>query len=65
MAAMNTKLALIPALLLLSAIAVYAFGVSCPLCNASMIWTGQTQFEYGKMLKQYRCPAGHTFWMVD
>lgn len=65
MAAMKTQLALIPALLLLTALAVYAFGPQCPLCNGSMMWTGKTQFEYGKMLKQYRCPAGHIFWMVD
>ena len=62
---MKTKLALIPFLLILTALAVYAFGQQCQLCNGSMIWTGKVQTEWGKMLKEYRCPAGHTFWMVD
>lgn len=65
MTAMKTKLALVPAILFLTAIAVYAFGVFCPLCNAGMMWTGQAQFDYDKILKKYRCPAGQTFWMVD
>jgi hypothetical protein len=64
-AAMKTKLALIPVLLILTTIAVYAFGKQCPLCNSGMIWTGKTQYEWGKAIKQYRCPAGHTFWMVN
>jgi Zn-finger nucleic acid-binding protein len=33
--------------------------VTCPLCGGSMYFTGRTKIEWGRMLKIYRCPAGH------
>ena len=37
-------------------------GHSCPSCGMSMIWTGNTTTEWGKILQEYRCPAGHEYW---
>jgi hypothetical protein len=42
-----------------------AFGdITCPIDNMSMLWTGKTTFEMGKMLQLYKCPMGHTTWVV-
>ena len=43
----------------------YAMNVICPIDNFSMMWTGQTQTEWGKMLYQYKCPGGHITWVVQ
>ncbi len=29
----------------------------------NMYFTGQTQVEWGKLQKLYRCPASHAFWV--
>jgi hypothetical protein len=43
-----------------------AFGsVTCPLDDMMMIWTGQTRSAWGKLLYEYRCPAGHASWVVQ
>ena len=34
----------------------------CPLCSGIMMWTGESKTEWGKLLKEYKCPAGHTEW---
>ena len=47
------------------AAAAYAALVTCPIDNMNMIFTGQTTTEMGKMLFQYRCPVGHTAWVVQ
>jgi len=38
---------------------------TCPLCGGTMIWTGNTQTEWGKMTYEMKCPIGHTSWEVD
>jgi hypothetical protein len=35
----------------------------CPSCSMSMFWTGETKTEWGKILKLYKCPAGHAYWI--
>lgn len=32
---------------------------SCPVCDMSVYWTGDTRTEWGKMQKIYKCPSGH------
>jgi hypothetical protein len=44
--------------------AVYA-SVTCPIDNMSMYFTGNTTTEMGKLLKEYKCPNGHTNWVVN
>ena len=34
----------------------------CPICNGTMMWTGKTKTEWGKLLKEYKCPVGHIEW---
>lgn len=43
----------------------FAGDVTCPIDNSSMYFTGETRVEMGKLLKKYRCPMGHTAWIVD
>ena len=40
-------------------------GHNCPSCNMGMYFTGTTQVEWGKLMKLYRCPAGHEYWYND
>ena len=52
----------IPLLIIfISATTAYA-NHACPSCGMSMIWTGNTATEWGKILKEYQCPAGHEYW---
>jgi len=44
---------------------IFAFGVYCPVCNGYMTWTGKTQIEWGKMLKEYKCLNNHCSWIVQ
>lgn len=47
------------------ATAAHAQSVNCPIDNYIMYFTGQTRTEMGKMLFQYKCPQGHTTWVVQ
>lgn len=47
-----------------AATAAYAAVVDCPIDGMSMRFTGNTQIEMGKLLKEYKCPHGHTTWVV-
>lgn len=42
-----------------------AASVTCPIDNTGMIFTGKTRVEMGKLLHEYRCPVGHTTWVVQ
>lgn len=42
-----------------------AASVTCPIDNMSMIFTGKTRVEMGKMLYEYKCPTGHVTWIVQ
>ncbi len=46
------------------AAAAYAASVNCPIDKMSMYFTGTTTTEMGKLLYQYKCPNGHTTWVV-
>ncbi len=46
-------------------IAAYAQNYICQLDNTSMYFTGNTKLEWGKLLKEYKCPNGHTAWVVS
>ena len=35
----------------------------CPSCGMSMIWTGETKFDWGQLFKLYQCPAQHSWWI--
>jgi hypothetical protein len=37
----------------------------CPLCSSTMIWTGKTQTEWGKLVYEMKCSSGHISWEVD
>lgn len=47
-------------------VAAFAFAVprnhKCPICSGTMMWTGETATEWGKLLKEYKCPVGHVEW---
>lgn len=34
----------------------------CQYDGNAMIWTGKTKIEWGKLLKEYKCPIGHIEW---
>lgn len=38
-------------------------GQDCPTCGGSMYFTGETQVEWGKLQKLYKCPSGHGWWV--
>ena len=39
--------------------------LKCPICNGTMMWTGETATEWGKLTYQMKCPVGHISWEVD
>ena len=41
-----------------------AYSQDCPSCGFSMMWTGKTQIEWGKILRLYKCTAGHLYWQT-
>lgn len=43
---------------------VLAQTVTCPIDKLSMMFTGTTKVEMGKMLYEHRCANGHTTWVV-
>jgi hypothetical protein len=43
----------------------YATGVSCPIDEQNMYFTGKTKTEMGKMLYEYKCSSGHIAWVVQ
>lgn len=47
--------------------AAIAYGtVTCPLHDMEMWATGRIQFSsWGKQMSEYRCPMGHTSWIVE
>ena len=51
------------ALLLIAAAAASA--IDCPSCGSRMFFTGQTDLEWGKLIRLYRCPAGHEYWVTS
>lgn len=53
------------AALTLVAGACLAFGLNCSIDNTSLTFTGKTKSEFGKLLKEYRCVRGHTYWIAD
>jgi len=38
---------------------------ACPIDGGGMYFTGQTKTVSGKLLYQYKCPQGHTTWVVQ
>ena len=59
----RSKLLISSAFIALAAIA-YAATVTCPIDKGGMYFTGKTTTEMGKLLYQYKCPNGHTTWVV-
>ena len=59
------KSILIIVIVMIVSVIVFAQTYRCQYDNNSMIWTGKTKTEYGKLTKEYRCPAGHFYWVVD
>lgn len=43
----------------------FAESHNCQYDKFSMIWTGQTKVEWGKIAKEYQCILGHSFWIVE
>lgn len=37
----------------------------CPVCSSMLVWTGRTKMESAKLLKIYKCAAGHECVGVD
>jgi hypothetical protein len=37
----------------------------CQYDNLPLLWTGKTDIEWGKLVKEYECAAGHTYWLTD
>jgi hypothetical protein len=43
-------------------IASSAYAMNCPVDRSSMYFTGNVQIMSGVLMKEYRCPQGHTAW---
>lgn len=43
--------------------AAFAQNYLCVVDDTPMMWTGRTQADSGKLLKEYRCLRGHTTWV--
>ena len=57
------KILIITLVLLLVTVSIaFAWGKECPVCEGNMYRTGQSTVEYGKILYEYRCVLGHTYW---
>jgi opacity protein-like surface antigen len=41
-----------------------AYAMTCQLCNGRLWFTGNTRVEYGKLLYEYECASGHSYWVV-
>lgn len=39
--------------------------VICALDNYFMTWTGKRMIQNGRSLHEYKCPAGHTKWVIQ
>ena len=39
--------------------------VKCQYDGFTMYFTGKTKTEWGKLLKEYKCPSGHTVWVTE
>jgi hypothetical protein len=37
----------------------------CQYDSNSLMWTGKTKTEYGKILKEYKCVTGHIYWLTN
>ena len=63
------KKKLVVSIVLLAIAALIAFAVpnnkKCALCNNTMIWTGKSKTEWGKLVYEMKCPIGHISWEVD
>jgi transposase-like protein len=45
-------------------ISLNSFGQEkCPSCNSSMIFTGESKTENGRLFYNYKCPSSHTWWI--
>ena len=55
----------IAATLVCVAAGAFAVSATCPIDNLSMMWTGKTRVEMGKMLYEVKCVQGHTSWVVQ
>ena len=49
----------------LLAMSATAYAYTCQYDNLQLYFTGQTKVEWGKIVKLYKCPAGHAYWIVD
>lgn len=43
----------------------FSRGTKCPSDNMLMHFNGKTAVEWGKLMKQYSCPAGHRYWYAS
>ena len=56
---------LILAIMILTAITpiyTYAYGSTCPVCDAYGYFTGQTKVDWGHIFWLYKCPSSHYWW---
>jgi hypothetical protein len=53
------------AILIVAVMVVFAETYRCQLDNGTMYFTGNTKTEWGKLAKEYKCPSGHSYWIVE
>ena len=49
-------------LMFLAVATVVMAWVKCPVDGFSMYFTGSTRVDFGHLMKEYKCPVGHTYW---
>jgi hypothetical protein len=52
-------------ILMIATVTAFAATYRCKYDNSTMTWTGNTKVEWGKLTKEYKCPVGHTSWIVE
>ena len=62
---MKNWMMIMAVILLGGAVTVLAATLKCPIDDGNMTWTGKTQMENGKILKEYKCLQGHVAWSAD
>lgn len=61
---MQIRTKIVGAVLALAAVAAWA-NVTCPIDKMTMMFTGNTRVEMGKLLKEHKCINGHVTWLVS
>ena len=50
---------------MLLAVTAWATSLRCNIDESTLMWTGRTRIEWGKMLYEHKCLQNHYFWLTQ